>query len=402
MRQLYAIAKNTYLQAVRQPVYGIIVLVTLGGMAMAPFLTGFTLDDDDRMLRDIGLSTLLVQGLFLACFVATSVLDSEIEDKTALSVVAKPVSRIIFVLGKYLGVMGALLTAHYLAGISFFMAMRHGVLQSSAQTSDVTVILFGPALMLLLVLAAAIMNYLSEWRFLPTLLGLLVPFMTLAMVILLIINRDFSLNRYETTKNIDALLPEMVEEGVFKGIISFRPNEGNARFEGHSGKLVRSNHKGPISDEDRAYLLELSDDIQWKKSVRYLVDSTRKLQGREILKASCLIFWAVGLLAALAVAAATRLGLLLTFLINFLAVGVGLVSDQVIRPMAELPGLWGGLWTAAYRVVPNFQFFWMVDALNEYRLIPLSYVVSTSGYALAYIAALLLLAMSLFETREVG
>ena len=53
-------------------------------------------------------------------------------------------------------------------------------------------------------------------------------------------------------------------------------------------------------------------------------------------------------------------------------------------------------------MVPNFQFFWMVDALNEYRLIPLSYVVSTSGYALAYIAALLLLAMALFETREVG
>lgn len=402
MRQLFAIAKNTYLQAVRQPVYGIIVLVTLGGMAMAPFLTGFTLDDDDRMLRDIGLSTLLMQGLFLACFVATSVLDSEIEDKTALSVVAKPVSRSVFILGKYLGVMAALLTAHYLAGISFFMAMRHGVLQSAAQSSDVTVILLGPALILLLALAAAIMNYLNEWRFLPTLLSLLVPFMTLAMVILLIINRDFSLNRYETTQNIDALLPEMVKEGVFKGIITFRPSKGNARFEGHSGKLVRSNWNGPISDEDREYLLDLSEDIQWKKSVRYLVDSSREIQGMEILKASCLIFWAVGLLAGLAIAASTRLGLLPTFLINILAVGAGLVSNQMIKPLAELPGLWGGLWTVAYRMIPNFQFFWMVDALNEYRLIPLSYVVSTSGYALAYIVALLLLAMSLFETREVG
>ena len=402
MRQLFAITKNTYLQAVRQPVYGIIVLVTLGGMAMAPFLTGFTLDDDDRMLRDIGLSTLLIQGLFLACFVATSVLDSEIEDKTALSVVAKPISRIIFILGKYLGVMGALLTAHYLAGISFFMAMRHGVLQSSAQSSDVTVILLGPALILLLALAAAIINYLVGWRFLPTLLSLLVPLMTLAMVILLIINRDFSVNRYETTQVIDALLPELVEEGVFMGIITFRPNEGNSRFEGHSGKLVRSNWHGPISDEDREYLLGLSEDIQWKKSIRYLVDSSREFQGIEILKASCLVFWAIGLLAGLAVAASTRLGLLPTFLINILVVGAGLASDQVIKPLAELPGLWGGLWAAAYRVVPNFQFFWMVDALNEHRLIPLSYVVSTSGYAFAYIAALLLLAMALFETREVG
>jgi len=402
MRQLFAIAKNTYLQAVRQPAYGIIVLVTLGGMAMAPFMTGFTLYDDDRMLRDIGLSTLLIQGLFLACFVAASVLDSEIEDKTALSVVAKPISRIVFILGKYLGVLGALLTAHYLAGISFFMAMRHGVLQSSAQTSDVTVILLGPALILLLALAAAIINYLIEWRFLPTLLGLLVPFLTLAMLVLLVINRDFSVNRYETTQNIDSLLPELVEKGVFKGIITFRPDKGNARFAGHSGKLVRSNWKGPISDEDRKYLLGLSDDIQWKKAVKFLVDSSRKFQGIEILKASCLVFWAIGILAALGVAASTRLGLLSTFLINILVVGVGLASDQVIKPLADQPGLWGGLWATAYRIVPNFQLFWMVDALNEFRLIPLSYVVSTSGYALAYIAALLLLAMSLFETREVG
>jgi hypothetical protein len=402
MRQLFAIAKNTYLQAVRQPVYGIIVLVTLGGMAMAPFLTGFTLDDDDRMLRDIGLSTLLVQGLFLACFVATSVLDNEIEDKTALTVVAKPVSRVIFILGKYLGVLGALFTAHYLAGISFFLAMRHGVLQSAAQSSDVTMILFGPALMLLLALAAAILNYLIEWRFLPTLLSLLVPFMTLAMVVLLFINRDFGIDRHEATQDIEALLPELVPEGVFKGIITFRPDEGNQRFAGHRGKLVRSTWQGPISDEDRDYLLKLSEEIEWKKLVRFLVDASRKSQGREILKASCLVFWAVALLAGFAVAAATRLGLLLTFLINVLAIGLGLVSDQVIRPLAEQPGAWGGLWEAAYRLIPNFQFFWMVDALNEYRLIPLSYVISTSGYAFAYIAALLLLAMALFETREVG
>ena len=70
MNPLLAIAKNTYLQAVRQPAYGIIVLVTLGGLAMSPFYTGWTLDDDNKMLRDIGLSTLLIQGLFLSCFVA--------------------------------------------------------------------------------------------------------------------------------------------------------------------------------------------------------------------------------------------------------------------------------------------------------------------------------------------
>lgn len=402
MKQILAIAKNTYLQAVRQPAYGIIVLVTLGGLAMAPFLTGFTLDDDDRMLRDIGLSTLLIQGLFLACFVATSVLDAEIEDKTALSVAAKPVSRANFILGKYLGVMGALLTAFYLAGITFFLAMRHGVLQSSAQTSDVTVILVGPGLMLLMAIAAAVLNYLLEWRFLPTFVALLLPCMTLGAGVLLVIDRNFHLQHYETTQNIDSLRPELVGKNIFKGIVEFRPDPGNAYLPGHKGKLVRSNWKGPISDEERTYLLSLSDDIQWKKNVKFLVDSSRKFQGIEIFKASILIFAAISLLAGLAVAASTRLGLLPTFLICILVICVGLASDQWIKPLEELGGLRGGLAELAYRLVPNFQCFWMVDALNEYRLIPLSYVLATCGYALAYVAALLLLAIGLFETREVG
>ena len=44
----------------------------------------------------------------------------------------------------------------------------------------------------------------------------------------------------------------------------------------------------------------------------------------------------------------------------------------------------------------------MVDALNENRLIPFEYLGSALGYAGLYILAALLLAMALFETREVG
>ena len=112
MIQFPAIVKNSFLQAVRQPVFGIIVIVTLGGLALAPSMTGWTLDDDNKMLRDIGLSTLLVQGIFLACFCASNVIDQEIADRTALTVVAKPVSREVFILGKYVGI----LLAHLMLG----------------------------------------------------------------------------------------------------------------------------------------------------------------------------------------------------------------------------------------------------------------------------------------------
>ncbi len=399
MDQFLAIVRNTYLQAVRQPVFGIVIVVTLAGMAFAPFVTGFTLDDDNKMLRDIGLSTLLIQGLFLACFAAANVLDSEIEDRTVLTVAAKPVGRWRFVLGKYLGVLGALATAHYLSGLAFYMALRHGVLQTSAETSDITVIVFGPGVMALVFLAAGAMNYFYERRFLPSVIALAIPCLTLSSVILLVVDRNFELQAYETTQDVPSLPRELVASDAFEDIVEFRPDEGNSRFEGHSGKLVRSSWKGPINDNDRKFLLNLVDDIEWQKLVNFLVANTRKHDGIEILKAAILTFGAIAMLSAIAIAASTRLSILPIFLINLLVVSAGLASDQIVRPLAETGETWA---TVAYRLIPNFQCFWMVDALNESRSIPLGYIAHAGGYAALYTLAALLLAMALFETREVG
>ncbi len=400
MKQFVAISKNTYLQAVRQPVYGIIVLVTLGGLAVSPSFTAFTMDDDNKMLRDIGLSTLLIQGLFLGCFVASSVLDSEIEDKTVLTVAAKPVPRSVFILAKYVGVLAALATAHYLACLAFFMTLRHGVLQSASEEIDMTVMLLGPGVMLLLLVAAGLLNYVYDWRFLPTVVTLAVPALTFGALILLFIDRDFSMKEFVTTQAIPALPREIVEQpDPFKGIIEFRPDPGNAYVAGHSGKLVRSNWRGPIGDADREYLLSLHDDVQWRKNIDFLVKDARELIGIEVAKAAVLILGAIALLASIAVASSTRFGATPTFLVSLLVVCAGLASDQIVKPIADAGKTWAAL---VYRLIPNFQTFWMVDALNEDRLIPLDYIGTAFGYGAIYVAAVLLLAIALFETREVG
>ena len=110
---------------------------------------------------------------------------------------------------------------------------------------------------------------------------------------------------------------------------------------------------------------------------------------------------ALGLLSSIAIAASTRLGMLSTLLICLVALAAGLSADQVIKPLTEGPE--ATAWAdALYRLVPNFQCFWMVDALSENRAIPWSYVASATGYGALYAAAGLLLGMALFETREVG
>jgi hypothetical protein len=399
MSRVVAISKNAFLQTVRQPVYGIILLATLGGLALAPSITGWTLDDDNKMLRDIGLSTLLIQGLFLACFAASSVLDVEIEDKSVLTVAAKPVPRWQFVLGKYLGVLGALTAAHYLAGMAFYMTMRHGVLQTARETSDPTVLVLGPGIMLLVLIVAAVLNYIYDWRFLPTVFTLVLPLWTLSTVVLLVIDRDWKIRSFEITQTMDNLPPEVTDPTVLKGIVVFRPLPGDSQIQGHRGLLVRREWDGPINDADHKYLLGLTDQLQWKRDVDFLVTESRKAQGLEIFKAGVLVLVALTILSSLAVAAATRLGMIANFVVCLAAIMAGLAADQIIKPIAEAGETWASI---VYRAIPNFQCFWMIDALSDNRVIPWSYLASAASYGVLYALALLLLGMALFETREVG
>jgi len=401
MNRLIAITTNTFLHTVRQPIFVIIVLVTLGGLGLAPSLTGWTLDDDDKLLRDIGLSTLLIQGLFLSCFAASTVINAEIEDKTVLTSAAKPISRSGFILGKYLGILGAVILAHYLAGIAFFMIMRHGVMQTSAQKVDMTVWVFGPGMMVLVLIAAGIMNYVWDYRYLPTVLALAVPVATFGAAILLVIDRDWKLKTNETTQTMDDLPAEVVPADSLREIIEFRPLPGEGRVKGGKGLLIRQNWKGPINDRDRDYLLGLSGTRAWQRDIDFLVKETRKLQGPEIVKAAFLVLFALIVVAALAVTASTRLGPVWTFVICIIAVCAGLTADYFLVEGADPANYWE--WKGiAYRLIPNFQFFWMIDALSEDRIIPWSYVTRAAAYAAAFATAFLLLGMALFETREVG
>ncbi|MFZ9915742.1 MAG: hypothetical protein ACO3IB_10480, partial [Phycisphaerales bacterium] len=52
--------------------------------------------------------------------------------------------------------------------------------------------------------------------------------------------------------------------------------------------------------------------------------------------------------------------------------------------------------------LPNFQLFWLSDALTQKKAIPAEYIGYAVPYALAMVTALLSLATMLFQRREVG
>src|SRR5690606_29714011 len=114
--KLWAVTVNSFTETIRQPIYGILVLVTVGLLVFNVGIAGYTLEDDNKLLKDLGLSTLLLSGLFISAFSASGILSQEIENKTVLTVVSKPISRPVFLLGKFAGLAGALAVAFYLCG----------------------------------------------------------------------------------------------------------------------------------------------------------------------------------------------------------------------------------------------------------------------------------------------
>lgn len=399
MTRLVSITLNTFRQTLRQPIFGIIVLATLGALAMAPSVTGWTLDDDNKLLRDLGLSTLLIQGLFLAAFGAAGVVSVEIEDRTVLTVAAKPVARWLFICGKFLGVLGALLLAHYIALLGLLLTLRHGVLQTASEKSDLTVILAGPGMVLLVMLAAGLLNYTLDWKFLSTTVVLVALGLSLGCFVLLFVNRDFGLRSYEVTQDVPGLPAEIKNpDQAFAGIISYRDETETASTE-TKGKIIRREWLGPISDADRAKLKSLSTDIAYNYNIDFLIEKTRKLVTLQVLKAAILLIGVLAILTGFAVAVSTRFGTAWTLFATVLLLMAGLVADHYLQPLAATGGMAAKVAAAA---VPNFQFFWLIDAVSEDNVIPWSYLGRCLAYAAVYSGSLLAIGAALFETRELG
>jgi ABC-type transport system involved in multi-copper enzyme maturation permease subunit len=319
--KLYAIALNTFVETIRQPIFGVVLIATLFLMILNVGLAAFTLDDDDKLLAELGLSTLLLSGLFLSSFAATSVLTREIENKTVLTVISKPVGRTLFLVGKYLGLVLALTLAYYICFLGFFFSVQHRVLQMSADPWHMPVLVFGLGGAIITCLIAGFRNFLHGKEFVTSALWLGVPLLTAGAVATCFLGREW----------------------------------------------------------------------QWQTFAQ-------GFPGTELFVASFLVFCAVLVLAAIALAASTRVGQIMTLLICAGVLMVGLIVDYLLSELAKS----SVLADTVYRHFPNFSFFWIVDAINNEREIPFVYTQYVAGYAILMAGAALLVGVALFQRREVG
>ncbi len=127
--RVLAIARNTFRENIRDKVlYNLILFALL--MILSSFVLGqLTLGYEDKVIIDLGLSAISMFGTLIAIFIGIGLVSKELERRTVYALLAKPVHRWEFILGKYLGLLFTLLVnvAIMMVGLGLTLAYHGGL-----------------------------------------------------------------------------------------------------------------------------------------------------------------------------------------------------------------------------------------------------------------------------------
>lgn len=368
------------MELVRQPVF---LLLMTSSSVFEIFLATpyyFAFGDEPKLVKNSTLAVMLLAGLLGAVLSASASLAREIRSGTALAVLSKPVGRGQFLLAKFAGLVVALTLLTYVNLVAALLASRMAF-DAYGSTDMFAVGIF-----------------------------------TLSLVIAYLLGgfSNFFLRRPFVS---DAAFSLLLMVTVAFVVINFHTKAGQPQ--------------------------EFATGVDWR-----------------LIPAALLILFAVWILAALALACSTRLDMIPTLAICSALFLVGMMSDYVFGQRAN--AVWkrdfagevgsqrwsyaqkvllkeiverydktrdgklalaeretispadkarlkavgmGGAWWASvlYTVTPNWQLFWVADALDSDKTtFHWGYVGKAFGYMLGYVGAVLAIAVVFFEDRELS
>jgi len=123
--RIAAIARNAFREAVRDRVLYNLVLFMLLLTGASIFIGELSGGQERKVIVDLGLSAMLLFGVFIAIFVGVGLVYKEIERRTIYAVFSKPVGRGEFLVGKYLGLCLTLLVNVVVMGIGVSVALLY-------------------------------------------------------------------------------------------------------------------------------------------------------------------------------------------------------------------------------------------------------------------------------------
>lgn len=123
MAALFALARATYAAVVSRPLYYVTLLVFAVAVYLSKTFTLFQFAREAQMVREMGVATMTLWGLLLVTILSGPLVSNELEDKTALLLLAKPLKRSHFLWGKFLGMVWAQALGVLFLSLVFFVTL---------------------------------------------------------------------------------------------------------------------------------------------------------------------------------------------------------------------------------------------------------------------------------------
>ena len=136
--RLSAVALSTYKSEVAQPLFS--MLLGIGALALILFIwiPYNTFGEDIKMLKDTGLTLIMVLSILLALWAASTSVSEEIEGRTALTVLSKPLTRRSFVLGKFVGITWTVALMFIVLGVVFILVVAYKPIFDAKENTTAT------------------------------------------------------------------------------------------------------------------------------------------------------------------------------------------------------------------------------------------------------------------------
>src|SRR5947209_19643984 len=103
--RIFAITANTLTELARQKVFYVLLIFALVLIGSSVFMARFTFQQEFQILKDISLGAMSIFSSLLAIVATARLISQDVEDRTIYTILAKPVPRFEYVLGKLGGVV---------------------------------------------------------------------------------------------------------------------------------------------------------------------------------------------------------------------------------------------------------------------------------------------------------
>jgi ABC-type transport system involved in multi-copper enzyme maturation permease subunit len=130
-----AIARTTAKEAMSQPLFYVLLIIGLLALLIFPFLPYNTFGEDVKMVKSEGLTLIKILAVILAVWTASVSIAEEIEGRTALTLLSKPIGRRQLIIGKFLGIVIPVAVIFILLGAFFLATVSYKISYDSRESA---------------------------------------------------------------------------------------------------------------------------------------------------------------------------------------------------------------------------------------------------------------------------